>query len=141
MRGLVVSCLLAGCDAVFGVSAFPDPLPATPLCTPSSFEGAQTSDIIPIDDYSMPEDRSFAFVVSSGIPAERDTATGKLTPVDLGPYSVSTPMMSPEGDVLYFELQVEPFQLSTAERTGTGKYQPDGRAPPGMGFGLPTALR
>ena len=90
----------------------------------------------------MAEDGSFAAIVTNLLTMfERDTVTRDLTPIDLGPYPVGVPSLSPEGDRVTYLVEEEPFKFESAKRLGVGQWTPDGNVPYGYGVGQPSALR
>src|SRR5438105_2015740 len=134
--------VLAGCDSVIGLAGVKPPLAATPLCVPTTFDGIAPTDVVKADDIALPEDRSFAVVVSTGTAYERDAVSGQQTAIELGGIVVVQPVLSPEGDTLYFtDESSDPFATVAIKHLGPMQWGPDGAAPAAGLVGYPSARR
>ncbi len=132
VRAWAIVVCLAGCDGVFGLEADNGP------CATGLFDGAKTTDLRFAEAFSISWDRDLIVFTNAGLPFEQGLPDGKPTPLDIGPYTMTSISLAPEGDAMFYSAAVEPIELRAAvKRSST--WTDDALVPPGTFAGTPSA--
>jgi len=129
----LLAVLLGGCDLVFGVDG-----DATP-CEVSSFASATPVDVTVAEDFSFDWEETFGVVQVDGQQYELSPKDAALTPIDIGPYQAFGLSLTPEGDALFYTINIEPPTLKGALRGGAAEWRTDAGVPRGTFAGTPSA--
>ncbi|MBV8762574.1 MAG: hypothetical protein JO257_35140 [Deltaproteobacteria bacterium] len=137
MRGAIVVAMI-GCGGG-GHAAAPDAA-AIAHCRPAPFTGITPTVVLtPAEEVALPTRASFTITGMSGWLFERDASFANPQMIDLGPYLIATPSVTPEGDELFYTPSIEPMMLHTAHRIAPDQWIDMHDAPPGAMAGRPSA--
>ena len=115
LLALAAVTVLGGCDLVFGLDGDAEP------CDVPSFADATPTDITPAEDFSFDWYETFGVVQVDGQHFEITPSDAMLKLIDIGPYSAKGLSLTPEGDALFYTINVEPLTLKGALRGDEGQ--------------------